>query len=311
MAIRHRFTVSALLAALLATPLLAAEKNEEIVKSFPARSGKVVLVDAGPLDLQVRSAEIPDIRVRIQLSAAAFNDKEAQSWLDAHRPTIEDSEPTLRITAPDPKGISLMRGVIISKARVELTLPPSVRPDLSTSSGNLTATGEFSAAAPLRLRSASGDIEFDGWASDVEARSTSGDIQLQASRAFGSLLARTASGEVSLAGGAHTVRCDASSGDVRLEGLLGSASVATESGAVTLRFDTLAPTDQVKVTTTSGRIRVTLPPGAQPGGDVTSGKGEIHSVYPGQSDPKGGRLVLAGGGPRLVIVTTSGRVGLL
>ena len=300
-----------LIFALLTLPLLAAESNETTSKTYPARQGKVVLVDVGPLDLYVRSSDISEIRVTIELSAGAFAQKQAAAWVEAHRPTVEDSEGTLRITAPDPKGYKLLKGVIVSKARVELVLPPSVQPDLSTSSGAVKVEGEFPAGNPLRLRTASGLVEFTGWAPKIEARSTSGDMRLLASRAIENLLARSASGEVWLTGGARVVRCDSSSGDVYLEGLLGPIGITTTSGSVTAGFDALAATDEIKVSSTSGKVRLTLPPASQPGGEVTSAKAEIRSIYPGHADPKGGRLDLSGTGPKLQITTSSGRIELL
>ena len=185
---------------LLASAAVAAEKNEVVEKSFPSHAGKVVLVDAGPLDLSVRASDIPDIRLRIQLIADALSDAKATAWIEAHRPTVEDADGELRITAPDPSGIKLFKGVIVTRARIELTLPPNVFPDLSTSSGSLRVDGEFPDVRPFRIRTASGDSEFAGWTPEVEARSTSGDIVLRASRAFEKLMARSASGSVELAG---------------------------------------------------------------------------------------------------------------
>jgi hypothetical protein len=296
---------------LLAVPALAAERSEVITKSFPAPDGKVVLIDAGPLDLQVRAADITDIRVRVELVTAAFSESQAIAWIDSHRPTLEDSETQLTIRAPEPKGISLFKGVLVTRARIEVTLPPRVRPDLSTSSGTLEVDGEFAAAKPLRLRTASGDTEFVGWAPEMEVRSTSGDMQVRATRAVDSILVRSAGGSFEMTGGARDVHCDTASGDVRLEGLLGPTTVQTGSGNVVVHFDALGASDGVNVTTTSGKIRIALPPGTQPGGDLSSARGEIRSAYPGASDPRGGKLHLTGNGPKLVVTTTSGRIDLV
>jgi len=295
---------------LLASAAVAAEKNEVVEKSFPSHAGKVVLVDAGPLDLSVRASDIPDIRLRIQLIADAVSGATASAWSEAHRPTVEDTDGELRITAPNPAGINLFKGVLVTRARIELTLPPNVRPDLSTGSGSLRVEGEFPDVRPFRLRTASGDSELAGWAPEIEARSTSGDIVLRASRAFEKLMARSASGSVDLSGGARSARCDTSSGEVHLSGLLGPAGIATTSGNIVARFDTLAPTDEVRITTTSGRVRVSLPPGSQPGGELVSSKGEIRSTFPGQSDPKTIRLTLSGAGPKVFVTTSSSRIDL-
>lgn len=305
----RRLSVVAML--FLAASAFAAEKSEIIEKSYPAPAGKVVLIDAGGLDLVVRSAEIQEIRLKVELTAGALTEAKAKAWIAARRPVIEDGEGQLRVTAPDPGGVSFLKGVAFTRARIELALPLRLRPDLSTSSGNVRVEGEFAEGKPLRLRSSSGDIEFLGWAPEVEVRSTSGDIQLRATRPLENLLARTASGGVTVTGGARTTRCDASSGDVHLEGLVGPIGVATTSGHVTARFDTLGSGDELKITTSSGKVRLTLPPGSKPGGELSSSKGEIRSVYPGDADVAKRRVLLSGHGPKVFVTTSSGRIELL
>jgi hypothetical protein len=306
-----RRAIPTLVLLLAAGGAFAADKNEVIEQSFPSRPGKVVLIDAGALDLFVRSADIQEIRVHAELEAGAFKAAQAQQWIDAHRPALEDSEGELRIVAHDPGGVKLFKGVIVSKARMEVVLPLSVRPDLSTTSSRLRVEGEFSEARPLRLRSASGDIELAGWAPAVEIRTTSGNVTLKASRAFERLLARSASGMVALTGGARSVRCDTSSGAVSLAGLLGPANVVTTSGDMTLVYDAIPPDAEVRLSSASGRIRLTLPPGSRPGGEVASVRGEIRSVHPGTSPANEPRLKLSGTAPTLAITTTSGKIELL
>jgi len=293
---------------LLASAAVAAEKKETVEASYPFHPGKVVLVDGGPLDVLVRASDIQDIRVKIELIATAITEKKAVAWVDAHRPTVQDGADELRITAPSPAGISLFKGVIVTRAHVELTLPLAARPDLSTGSGALRVSGEFADAKPLRLRTSSGDTEFTGWAPEVEARSTSGEISLRASRAIDNLMARSASGPIELTGGARAVRCDTSSGAVRLSGLLGPVGIATTSGRIAAHFDALQPGDEVKITTTSGRVALTLPPGCQPGGELVSTNGEIRSAFPGLSDPKTVRLGLSGNGPKVFVTTISSKI---
>lgn len=306
-----RKLVVAVLFLAIAGAVGAAEKREEISQAFPAPAGKLVLVDAGPLDLAVRVAEISEIRVKVELVAGAFSEAQAVAWVEAHRPVLQDSEAELRLTAPDPGGVKLFKGVLVSRARVELVIPPGVKADLSTSSGSLRADGELGASRPLRLRAGSGDVELMGWAPEVEARTTSGNIQIQASRAIERVLARSASGNVVLAGGVRALRADTTSGQVRAEGLLGPVAIVTSSGTVSLRFDALAKGDEVNVTATSGRVRVTLPPGSRPGGELATSTGEIRSEHPGDTDEKGGKVRLSGDGPRMAVVTTSGRIELL
>lgn len=306
---RYRALVATLL--LAAPAAWAAEKNESMEQTFTAPAGKRVIVDAGALDVAVRRAEINEIRLRVELSAGALRETQAAAWVERHRPTIEDSATELRITAPDVRGVRLFRGVVISRARLDLVLPPGVRADLATSSGNLIVEGEFAESRPMRLRSNSGSIQFTGWVPEMEVRSTSGDMRVHVSRPLDRLLARSASGSITLLGGTREARCETSSGSIRLEGLLGSLTVTTSSGTVSAFFDVLPPGSEVRVATTTGRVQLTLPPGSQPGGEIASTRGEIRSVYPGQASTEDRRLLLAGSEAKIYVVTASGKVELL
>jgi hypothetical protein len=305
--VRAKVVVALLLCASAAG---AAERKASIEKSYPSRPGKIVLVDAGPLDLTVRAADIDDIRIKVELSAAAFKEAQATSWIDAHRPVILNTDDKLQIDAPDPEGFSLLKGVVVTRARMEIVMPGKAVPDLSVSSGSMKVEGEFPAAKPLRLRAASGDIEFTGWAPTVEARSTSGEITIHASRALDDLLSRSASGDFTLTGGARRAQCDNSSGDIRLTGMLGPLGVATTSGSVTVQFDALATTDAVRITTSSGRVKLALPPDSKPSGELSSTRGQIVSSYGGRAEGGSGRFVLEGAGASVTINTTSGRIDL-
>lgn len=295
---------------LTASTLPAAERREVIQQAFRADPGRLVLIDAGPLDLFVRAADVPEIRINAELAAGALKEAQALAWIESHRPVIADDPEAFRLTVPEGRRFGLLRGVVASRARLEVVLPLRVLPDLATSSGNLRVEGEFPEARPLRLRTAAADVFFAGWAPRVEARSTSGSIEVRASRPLDEFLARSASGSVLLTGGARLARCDNASGTVRLSALVGPVGVATTSGNVVLQFDSLATGDEVRVTTSSGRVSLTLPPKAEPGGTLASSRGEIRSSYGGEASPQGGRFVLFGRKPILTITTTSGRIDL-
>ncbi len=301
-------TAGAAACLLLACGAYAAERSQVITQTYPGAAGKVVLVDAGRFDVAVRAAEIQDIRLYVEVVAGGFSGNQADLWVKAHTPTITDKPEELRIEAPDPSGSSLFKGILSTRARIELVLPTGTVPDLSTGSGDIIVEGEFPQARPLRLRTASGTLALIGWAPEVEARSTSGAIRLQATRALERLLVRTASGSANLTGGARHITCDTSSGDVQLAGLLGPIAVSTTSGRVTAGFDALTATDEVRVTTVNGAITVTLPPGTDPSGDVAAPKGEINSKSTGQINTVERTLKLAGAGPKLLLNSTSGRI---
>lgn len=289
--------------------LQAAERKETIVKQAAAREGMQVVVESGSLDLSVRVSAIDEVRVEAELSCAGLKDKAVEAWMASHRPQFQETPEAFRVLV-QPTESAFFKGVVVTRARLNLVVPPYVQLDLSSASGNVQLDGELAKARPLRLRSSSGDVEFVGYAPEVETRTTSGDIRLRFSKPVDSLFARTSSGDVEVVGGARLVRADSSSGEVRMTGLLGPVGVATTSGDVALSFDALPEGSEVRVTTTSGKVRLTLPPGSKPGGEVSSVSGEIRSAYPGETPGKGGKLLLSGNGPKLLVSTTSGRIEL-
>ncbi|MCX7895869.1 MAG: DUF4097 domain-containing protein [Thermoanaerobaculum sp.] len=291
------------------TSVQAAERKETIVKQATAREGMKVRVEGGSLDVAVRVSAIDEVRVEVELACAGFKEKAVEAWMAAHRPQFSETPEAFTITV-QPTQAPFLKGLVVTRARMQVILPPYVQLDLSAQSGNLQLEGELARAKPLRLYSASGDVEFVGFAPEVEARSTSGDIRLRFSRPVESLFVRTSSGDVEVTGGAKLVRADSSSGELRMTGLLGSVGAATTSGDVQLTFDALPSESEVRITTTSGKVRLTLPPGSKPGGEVSSVRGEIRSAYPGQTPGGGGKLLLSGEGPKLWVNTTSGRIEL-
>ena len=70
---------------LVAGTALAGDKDLVINETFPSRPGKVVLIDAGALDLSVRAADIGEIRVHAELGAGSFKASQSKAWIDAHR----------------------------------------------------------------------------------------------------------------------------------------------------------------------------------------------------------------------------------
>ena len=125
------------------------------------------------------------------------------------------------------------------------------------------------------------------------------------------LMVRSASGSVELSGGARSVRCDTSSGDVHLAGLLGPVGIAPRratSSPVSTRWP---PTDEVRITTSSGRVRVALPPGTEPGGELDHRQGRDPLLVPGRERPEDDRgSTSPGKGPKVFITTTSSRIEL-
>jgi hypothetical protein len=286
----------------------AAQRQQVIRERFPAPPGKVVVVDVADVNLELRSADVRSIEVVTELRIAGVGDERADGWIAAHTPQFVDSEGELRITvAPGSQGF-LGLGHLTARARMRMVVPGHVIPDLTTTSGELRVRGDFPAARPLRLRTATGEMELVGAAGSVEVRSPSGDARIELLRPTDSLFARTSSGNVILTGGARRAEADTASGSIRMSNLSGPVDVVTSTGKVILQWDRLDQGTRVRVRSASGKIQLTLPGEATASGTLTTTAGSIRSDLPGSVNERGDTVHLAGSGPILEVESASGAI---
>jgi len=290
------------------SPALAAQKELTQTDQFPAADGKTVFVDAATLDVRLRAADVRSIEVATELRIAGVSEERAASWIVDHTPQFSDDVSRLEVSARPGRQGFLWLGLLTARARIGLVVPPTVIPDITTTAGNVAIRGDFASATPLRLRTATGQIELNGAAGSLDVRSASGDATVDVLRPLDRLFARTSSGDVTLTGGAREVKVDTASGDVRLTDLSGPAEVTTSTGKVFLSWDRLDPDATVTVRSASGRIHLALPEGLRPRGTLTTTAGTIRSDLPGTVNEAGDTVTLQGDGPLLQIETASGEI---
>jgi hypothetical protein len=280
-------------------------------RTFPAAPGKFVKLDLRSLDVQVRVAEANVITVTVGLQARASSSAAARRWVERNTPVIEDSASTLEVTQQrGTRGVFVI-GFLHTSGKIELTVPPSCRLEVRTSSGDVTIAGETSLTDPVRVNTASGDVRVTGGVRELIARTTSGDV-----RVSGPPLAvaevDTASGDVSIEAGTAKAIVDTSSGDVRVKKLTGDFMADTSSGDVSAGWDRVAPGTKIRIRTASGDVGLRLPASTSLQGEVSTSSGRIHSDFAGSSDHREHHLSLAGPGEgvQIEVRTTSGDASL-
>jgi len=304
-----RFTLGFLvLAAALAQPGLAAERDFTATDRFPAPPGKKLVADTATLDINVRSADVRQMEVTTDLHIAGVGEERAVAWIIQHTPSLEDAVDELVVSAQPNRSRFFGIGLLTARARMSFIVPHSTVPDLTTTRGTIAVRGDFPDAAPLRLRSSTGDMELHGASHSLDIRTASGDSHIEVVRPLEKLFARSSSGDLTLIGGARAVHVDTASGDLWLGNLSGPVEIETSTGKVTLRWDRLDPNHTVKVRTSSGRVTLVLPPDASPQGTLSTTTGNIKSEFPGVIDDDGTGVSLKGDGPTLTIETASGEI---
>lgn len=276
--------------------------------SFVVKDGGQVVVDVWDVDLFVRAADTAMVRCTTDLRIAGTGAEKADQWIAARIPEFTESDGTLKLNLnPGEEGF-LGIGSFTRRRRLGLLIPHSIVPDLTTSSGAISVEGAFLNGDPLRLRTGSGSIDFDGAAGSLEVRTTSGKTSVRVVSPLNSFWARTSSGSITLSGGARSVEVETASADVQLAALSGSASVVSVGGSLELDWDHLGPDDVVTIRSLKGSVTVTLPHSVKPQGVLTTTSGQIKSEFEGEVNEVGDTVTLVGDGPRLEIETASGTI---
>ncbi|MEW6338800.1 MAG: DUF4097 family beta strand repeat-containing protein [Acidobacteriota bacterium] len=252
-------------------------------RSFPVAAGKVVRLDLGSLDLEVRVADTDSIGVEVSLEARSSAPGAARRWIESHRPAYSDGPSRLVVEVPKRSHGTFMVGYFRSDGDVRLTIPPSCRLEVETSSGDVTLDGIGPLDGAVRVTTASGDLEVRGGAREIVVRTASGDVDIDAG-ALDRLEADTASGEVVLRSGARQAIVDTASGEVDLSDLSGELSVHTTSGDVRARWAVPPAGGRIEVNTTSGDIALNLPTAAVLTGRARTRTGRLESDWKGSWD---------------------------
>lgn len=298
------------LAALLLCAGVAGGAQRELLETtrFPSSPGKKVVVDAAALAVSLRGADVPEIAVTTDLRISGVNAERAEEWVQQHTPESLDGSDQLTVRVRPGHSGFLWLGHLTARARLAVVAPLAAIPDVTTTSGAIEVRGDFADARPLRLRTATGDMEMMGAAPGLDIRSTSGSARVELVRPSERLFARTSSGDVILVGGSREVEVETSSGTVWMSNLSGSARVTTSNGKVTLRWDRLPDGSNVVVRSASGKVQIVLPAGARPAGTLRTTTGSILCDLPGTVNAEADTVTLEGTGAVLDVESTSGEI---
>ena len=154
------------------------------------------------------------------------------------------------------------------------------------------------ALGSLGARLASGDIRVGEIEGDATLESASGDVEL--GEVGGNLDVSTASGDVQLGRAGGRVVVHTASGRARLGNVLAALSASTQSGDLEVKH---YEGGDLECSSTSGDVRIGLPPGLTLDVDLNTVSGDIRSDFP----PENGEGATA----RLRVKTISGDIVLL
>ena len=173
-------------------------------------------------------------------------------------------------------------------------MPPGCDLEVRAASADVRAEVDLGS---LRVDVASGDVAAGNVEGNTVVRSASGDVNLGA--VSGDLAVNTASGDITVREARGHAALNSASGDVQVGEALGVLAVASQSGDLEVgRYGG----DDLECGSTSGDVRIGLPPGRDLDVDIDTISGEIRSDFP----PEEGDGAIA----RLRVKTVSGDITL-
>jgi hypothetical protein len=172
-----------------------------------------------------------------------------------------------------------------AEAHLQIRLPADVRLEVTTSSAAVNVTG---VQGRTHLKTTSGAIRATMQASDLDATSISGRIEISGGLARSRMRVSTISGAVDILQGAGDMEARSTSG--RLEVALADAErvrLSTVSGSITVR-GSLGDRGSVDMETVSGRLKVATPT-TNLRYEASSYSGRVSACFSGDSQWSSGR----------------------
>jgi len=178
---------------------------------------------------------------------------------------------------------------------ITVSMPAGGELEVRAASADVRAEVELGS---LKVEVASGDVAAGDVAGDATVQSASGHVEVGG--VAGELSVNTASGDVRVRRARGRAALHSASGDMRGGGAPGALAVSSQSGGVEVgRYGG----DGLECGSTSGSVRIGLPPGRNLDVDVDTISGEIRSDFPPEEGSGGATA-------RLRVKTVSGDVTL-
>ena len=303
-----RLRASLPLAALLA--LVSAPASADVVeRSFDVGATGKLEIDSDVGSISIKSHEANKVEIRVERLGRDSQDLKLDFAQDGS---------TVRVTGDLPER---GRGHHNLDVRFEVSTPRGFDVDLRTAGGSIdiddldgevraqTAGGSLSLGrmgGPVWARTAGGSIDMRDSRGDADLSTAGGSIDI--GDVAGQVRAKTAGGSIRVGHVDGTVDAHTSGGSVHVEEAVGAVRASTSGGSVSA-YISQQPQGDSELETSGGRITVYLADGIALDVEADGGDGGVESDFPigGKTSAEHSlRGALNGGGPRLLLSSTSG-----
>lgn len=164
----------------------------------------------------------------------------------------------------------------------------------------------------VEVATGNGTVLVDGVGAEVKASTGNGRVTVRSTE--GSVRVSTGNGDVEVADAKGPVRVSTGNGRVTASTAEGPVEAHSGNGDIDVRMGGLRAKDDMKFSTGSGSVRVTLPANFSGELDARTGNGEVVSDFDlkmnGRMDPRHVRATIGDGGARLQLSSGNGRLEL-
>lgn len=256
--------------------LFGATETSHTEKSFPAKGGGRVVVDASfhKVEITARPGATVDVVVDLEISAS---EKKAKQLLADYKPRFETKGNDIVIRSTR-NNAGWNWGMNKTKGLISVSMPPDMDLVVDNSSGSVHLEGDFG-DAEFTIDNSSGSVTGETALAVLSVDNSSGRTKIKVLRPLKEFRVDCSSGSVHLEGGAYTAVVDVSSGSVNLSDLLGDVNVDTSSGSVDLAWTSIAPNSDVRIDTSSGGVKLDFPDGTTLDGEIDTSSGGIRSDF--------------------------------
>jgi DUF4097 and DUF4098 domain-containing protein YvlB len=307
----------------LMVPLAAsAEIRDDITRSFDAKAGGKLVLEADFGDIDIRTHASSKVDVLVKREARTSSDSKARDLFEDYRVTFNQSGDVIEIRAEKPgSGWNWSNRLDV---RFEISVPSQFNLDLRTAGGDVRIadlTGDVEASTSggdldlgrvdgvVRVRTSGGDVGLKDVTGDVVARTSGGDVKV--GRVGGRVEAKTSGGDIEVRGAGADLEVSTSGGDIDLFDIEGPVRASTSGGDITARL-TRSPAESCKLSTSGGSIDLYLAPGVGLQIEASSTGGRVSADVPVTITEMDGKSRISGsingGGATMTMRTSSGSI---
>jgi hypothetical protein len=299
------------------------ETEERMQKRYSVQPGGKLVVDVDFGSIQLGTNGSSEVTVEIVRLVSRGNKPKEEEFLNERPISISKDGNTVTISVKknDTTLNWSWRGSQRLEAKYTITVPSQFVAQLKTSGGTIAVTD---LTGELKAKTSGGGLRFTRINGVIEGTTSGGSIKMMDSE--GTLKIHTSGGGIEVAGGKGTltgetsggsvsvrdfrgpVTVESSGGSINLENLSGKVIASTSGGSISAVFPAKL-TDEVKLETSGGGVRINLAEISAFDLDASTSGGSVSSDLPVQAPGKPSRSHLKGpvnGGGIPVYLRTSG-----